>query len=366
MMTDNTTPLVSIIIRTCNRENLLKNALTSITKQDYQSIEVVIVNEGKGSLENIIAEFRPLIQQVVLIEEDNLLKPRGRAVAAQLGLDNCSGKYINFLDDDDWLLPHHISTLLQVIEKSPSLAVYSAVNCVYEDDDEQVIKVYREEYSLSKLFVANFIPIHSVLFDRVLLDYSVRFCAELKIYEDWDFWLQVAQHTSFSHVNEVTAVYRISQSGSGAHSDERLQVQYKEAVWKKWAQSIPEDVLLSIFNTAAVHEEFFSNQAAEMRGHLAHVKNLENQIAQSVKEKAELKQIAEENTQLQQSLKQSQEENIQLQQSNEQLQSIFNSQKSTIEAINHNQLRVNSKVNMIIIALPVIVVLISAFDYFLN
>jgi len=76
-----------------------------------------------------------------------------------------------------------------------------------------------------------------------------------------------------------------------------------------------------------------------MRGHLSHVKNLEDYIEQSVK-KSRAKATSYSN--------------------------LFCQLKSIIETINHNQLRVNSKVNMIIIALPEIVVLISAFDYFLN
>jgi hypothetical protein len=355
-MINNSTPLISVIIRSCNRPKLLQKALLSIKDQIYKNIEVIVVNEGKSSLRCVIDEFLLDIHRITLIEE-NLLQPRGRALAAQAGLNNSKGKYINFLDDDDWFLPNHFSTLLPVIENSPSLAVYSSVNCIYEDNESTIGHTYQEDYDHGKLFISNFIPIHSVIFDRVLLDYSVHFSPEFDIYEDWDFWLQIAQHTTLSHVNEITAVYRISPSGSGAHSNELLQKQHKEAIWKKWSNSIPENILLNILNTASIHDDFVQTKEKEMQGHLQHLQNLQNIV------------------------KKANEDNIKLQESNDLFQSLLLTQKSMTENIHDNllkmsndmhenqlsidkiQLRMNTKINYLLVATPIVFIITISLIY---
>jgi hypothetical protein len=59
----------------------------------------------------------------------------------------------------------------------------------------------------------NFLPIHSVLFHRSLLDAGCSFDGAFDLYEDWDFWLQVETHTPMGFVPGVSAAYRI-QPGS--------------------------------------------------------------------------------------------------------------------------------------------------------
>jgi hypothetical protein len=279
-------PLISIIIRSCNRPKLLEKALQSIVEQSYQSFEVVIVNEGLNSLHPLIDQFKLSLPNIVLIEEYTEL-PRGRSAAAQLGLNSSHGEYLSFLDDDDWLLPMHFQILLDSIENSPALAVYSSIDCVREGDESTVTYTYRSPYDPNKLYIKNYIPIHAVLFDRVLLDKGVAFSPEFKIYEDWDFWLQISQYTAFKHIDVVTAVYRISPAGSGAHSNHRLQQSNRDAIWEKWKEQQPESFQSDIFSLliqqeAKLDEKVSAIEAQEqhMQGHRQHVENQQSNIDQ--------------------------------------------------------------------------------------
>ena len=320
--TSQSSPLISIIIRSCNREKLLEKALNSIVKQHYQSLEVVIINEGQNSLKALTERFYERLPKVTLIEEEIDL-PRGRSAAAQLGLESSHGDYISFLDDDDWLLPNHFQVLLDAIENSPALAVYSSIDCVREDDEEKVVHTYRHSYNHNKLYISNYIPIHAVLFDRVLIDKGIAFSPEFSIYEDWDFWLQVSQHTAFKHVDITTAIYRISPAGSGAHSNQRLQQNSRESLWNKWASKQPKNFQNDLFEQLIQQNIAIDAQTEQMLGHNQHVTNQQHNIDQ-----------------LNQKIKQQQE--------------FFNdnlTQLKTLDILEKRQQRINQKVNYAAIAL---------------
>lgn len=99
-------PLVSIIIRTCQRPQVLQRALKSVQEQTYKNVQVVVVEDGKNESEEFIKKnFKDL----------NLLycatgEKRGRSCAGNIALEMAEGKYLNFLDDDDFLFPEHIYT----------------------------------------------------------------------------------------------------------------------------------------------------------------------------------------------------------------------------------------------------------------
>jgi len=349
-MTQTSSPLISVIIRSCNRPKLLEKAIASVQAQQYPNTEIVIINEGKNSLAEIAQNARQQVQNVVLVEED-LAQPRGRAAAAQLGIDSSNGQYLNFLDDDDWLYPNHFSTLLRALENSPSLAVYSSIDCVYEGKEDTVVLTYREPYDHNKLFLSNYIPIHSVLFDRVVLKHGVHFAAELAIYEDWDFWLQIAQHTRLLHVDTVTAVYRISPSGSGAHSDSQLQIQHREALWKKWSKALPQSLLFNLFNTTLQHDEFVKAQQQEMAGHRQHLQNYEQQvneksaalIALENHKDAEIVAIENEKNE---AIKKNAALTIEVEKNN-----VLLSQQQALNTLRDNQTRINQKINYALISI---------------
>jgi lipopolysaccharide biosynthesis protein len=91
--------------------------------------------------------------------------------------------------------------------------------------------------------VGNYLPIHGVMFDRgLVVDGGCRFDQAFQAYEDWDFWLQLARHSDFLHVDKVTAVYRISpNSGFGITASARVQEEGKRQVYAKWRSTVTDD-----------------------------------------------------------------------------------------------------------------------------
>ena len=222
-------PLVSVIIRSMDRPTL-KKALDSVALQTYSNIEVMVVNakgSGRSSLGGWCGRF-----PMRVVGKD---APLNRAAAANLGLDGAAGNYVIFLDDDGWFAPHHIHGLVQRILREPTVrAVYSDALVVDMQSDAAGV-VLNEEFDPVKLMGDNFLPIHSVLFDRGLVADGCRCDEALDVHEDWDFWLQVSGRTPFAHVEGIGA-YCAAQDGSqaGPGSTEGNGRWAREMLFEKW------------------------------------------------------------------------------------------------------------------------------------
>ncbi len=226
-------PLVSVIIRSMDRDTL-SDALDSVALQTYPNIEVVLVNakgQGHRSVEDWCGRF-PL--RMTTNDE-----PLGRSKAANAGLDAAQGEFLIFLDDDDLFDSDHIVNLIETLKNSKNcFAAYAGVRV--ESNAGATSGAFNQNYIPGRLMAGNFIPIHAVLFKRSLIAQDCRFDEALDCYEDWDFWLQVARKTDFTHTTKITAVYRtqLGNSRMSQPSAHNLQLQrsFRLKVWKKWWQ----------------------------------------------------------------------------------------------------------------------------------
>ena len=138
-----------------------------------------------------------------------------RAAAANAGLDAATGQLLMILDDDDLILPEHVHGLAAALDANPSCALaYADVDV--QDERGAPVGIYAWDYSRLQLARQNLFPVHAALFDAGLVrNRGCRFDETLEFFEDWDLWLQVAQHTDFVHHPRATAIYRnfLSQSG---------------------------------------------------------------------------------------------------------------------------------------------------------
>ena len=204
-------PLVSILIRSINRLPLLQQALASVVQQSYSRIEILVV-AAVPDHPVMPAACGP--HPLHLISSDC---PRHRCRAANVALDAANGAYLLFLDDDDWLLPGHLEKLAAALTEAPDLlAAYTGVQPIDEDGQPKGGPIDLP-FDALRLLAGNLMPLHAVLFRRQVIDLGCRFDENLDLFEDWDFWLQIACHSRFVHVPGVSACYRIHAS-SGVHA----------------------------------------------------------------------------------------------------------------------------------------------------
>ncbi len=214
------------MVRSIDRVQL-EEALDSIALQTWPNIEVVVIAAQPG---HRTLPARCGAHPLRLVSTDAPL-PRSRA--ANRALDEAAGQYLLFLDDDDWLLPGHISRLAQVLTGQPKvLAAYTGVSLA-NDKGQPLGQTMDLPFDGVRQLAGNLMPIHAVMFNRNLLELGVRFDEQLDRYEDWDFWLQAARHTVFAHVPGVSAVYRIHDS-SGVHEGAGASGGATQRIYDKW------------------------------------------------------------------------------------------------------------------------------------
>jgi len=257
-------PLVSIIIRSMDRPTL-SDALDSVAEQTYTHIEVVVVN-AKGAthcdLEKWLEHF-----PIRLIQSD---QPLGRSKAANVGLEAATGEYLIFLDDDDLFYPEHIANLIPALQNQQNIrCAYAGVHVEYYVDE--ILKTtadFNEPFDQRRLWGRNFIPIHAMLFAHSLVTAGCRFDENLEFFEDWDFWIQLTQHTTILHVDKIGAVYRnYGHSGLGLNQDKDNLRELRGKLYEKWKATLTGEQLDDLIEyreetIARLNEQFIRSSHA--------------------------------------------------------------------------------------------------------
>lgn len=106
---------VSIIIPCYNMEKTMLRTLNSIREQEYSNLEAIIINDGSTDNTQAIAEkYIQMDNRFKLINIQN----KGVSNARNVGLDNCDGDYITFIDgDDNYTTPYAIFTMVKAIKE---------------------------------------------------------------------------------------------------------------------------------------------------------------------------------------------------------------------------------------------------------
>ena len=101
---------ISVIIPIYNVEEYLARCLDSVTGQTFRDIEIICVNDGSTDESAAIAEqYAKKDRRISLINQEN----KGLSAARNAGMRVARGKYISFVDSDDYLVPGMMNSLLQ-------------------------------------------------------------------------------------------------------------------------------------------------------------------------------------------------------------------------------------------------------------
>lgn len=144
--------LVSVIVPTYKRGEILANALESLTKQTYRNFEVVLVNDCPeekwiSNVEEIANRYKDSMD-IHLIHNTG---KHGSAAARDVGIANAKGTYITFLDDDDSYLSQKIESQLAVMMETDAdfsitdLEQYDENGKFVEKRDRSYIKSTKNE-----------------------------------------------------------------------------------------------------------------------------------------------------------------------------------------------------------------------------
>jgi glycosyltransferase involved in cell wall biosynthesis len=219
--------LVSVIVRSMGRPSLGK-ALDSIAAQTHRPMEIVLVDAAGGA--TVPAAHGGLPIRVVR------KGPLDRARAANVGLEAARGGWVMFLDEDAEIEPTHVQDLLLAASMARLPAAYSQTRLIGATGE--VERMLGGPFDRLALFRSNYLSTHSVLFNRALVTQGCRFDETLAMFEDWDFWLQVAMRTPMAFSGKPTAIYHAepgeSGGGGGVNLDREAVLAQRERLLRKW------------------------------------------------------------------------------------------------------------------------------------
>ena len=117
------TPLVSAIVTTYNRANLIGETINSILKQSFKNFELLIVDDGStDNTGDVINSFQD--KRIVYIKSDNW---GGPARPRNIGIKRAKGEYIAFCDDDDLWVKDKLEKQLNIFKTYDVVGVGSLV-----------------------------------------------------------------------------------------------------------------------------------------------------------------------------------------------------------------------------------------------
>lgn len=213
-MTTERQPLVSVVIPVFNGESCIARAIQSALDQGCADLEVVVVDDGSTDRTSEIV--RRFGKSVIYKYQHN----QERSVARNTGIELTRGRYIAFLDADDWWLPGKLERQIAHAERHSNLGiVYSWVSVVNEDG--KLLRLLGNErpscettgVDLFEWFLlGHSVPTPSVIIRRECLDVVGCFDETITYIEDWDLWMRIASRYSIGHVTEPLACYQVHHS----------------------------------------------------------------------------------------------------------------------------------------------------------
>ena len=242
-------PLVSIILPVYNAQNHLARCVGSICAQTYRNIEIIILNDGsKDQSLPVCEEFRQKDPRILLVDKAN----SGVSDTRNLGLKLASGKYVEFVDSDDYLDPDFTERLVAAAEENEAdfvIAPYKMVIPAGASKPEQVLDKIQDE--LGVMSVARppevreygFLPagvydkdtfalrlmdkpasyFYSVLWNKlyrrdILTDNDIQFVSEMRWAEDLVFNLRYIQYAERFVAIDKPGYYYVQNPQSICHT----------------------------------------------------------------------------------------------------------------------------------------------------
>jgi hypothetical protein len=208
-------PLVSIVMATWNRPDVLREGLGHLRAQTYPNIETIVVNNNGTPVDDVVAAF----PGTILIDRDvnsgNPTQPRND------GFRRSRGTFVTFLDDDDLFFPDHVATNVEALERTGAACSKGDFLVRLVERDASGVEVeagwdLERNAGLTKreLLVVNRIGYLTVFARRSAIEAVGVFKADAGL-DELDMWVRLASLDDFVHLDRPTTAYTIRVNWEG-------------------------------------------------------------------------------------------------------------------------------------------------------
>ncbi|MBQ0028902.1 MAG: glycosyltransferase family 2 protein [Bacteroidales bacterium] len=203
--------LVSAVITTHNRVDLLKRAIASVLNQTYSNVECVVVDDASTDDTNVYCESLPI--NYIRISPD---ERRGGNYARNKGILAAKGEYVAFLDDDDYWHTNKIEEQMNLVREKNAKVVYCGERLEFVDSDgvrcEDLLPVKWMNGDISRKILYNICTTTScLLVEKKLLEDIGLFDESISFWQEYELSIRLAQKVEFYSVNSPLITYRINK-----------------------------------------------------------------------------------------------------------------------------------------------------------
>ena len=213
--------MVSIIVPIYNAENYLRRCVDSILNQEYTDYELLLVNDGSTDASgDICEEYGDRDPRVIVIQKENT----GVSDSRNRALDRARGKYLQFLDSDDWITPDATRLFVRAAEEYGCDMVISDFYRVVGErlstkgDIEEEGVLTREEFAAHMMEnPADFY--YGVLWNKlyrrdIVEEHNLRMDTDINWCEDFMFNLEYIRYAKVFYALHAPIYYYVKRKGS--------------------------------------------------------------------------------------------------------------------------------------------------------
>ncbi len=223
--------LISIIIPVYNVEKYLKECVDSVRKQTYKNLEIILIDDGsKDNSEKLCDELAKEDNRIKVIHKEN----GGLSDARNVGIENATGEYIQFIDSDDFVEKDMIEILHNdICQEKADVSMCSLY--LYKDGEKTTDASYKREIFNKEQVLKEILLDERVrsyawnkMFKKSLFE-SIRF-PKGKVFEDIYTMSTIFQKANKIVFNDIPLYYYRQREGSILHNQtNELRLEYIKA-----------------------------------------------------------------------------------------------------------------------------------------
>lgn len=180
---------------TYNRADQLEPTIKNIFEQDYNAMEVVIVNDG--STDNTLSVLN-MLQNTFDFKVIHNKKNEGLQKSLNIGIQHARGKYIARIDDHDrWIKKDKLSKQVSFLESNPEVGI---VGTSYKSGEKTIQNPLSDSEIRNQILMRSPFCHVSVLIVRTIFAKAGGYDESLPYSEDWDLWLKIGRIAQFANL----------------------------------------------------------------------------------------------------------------------------------------------------------------------
>jgi glycosyltransferase involved in cell wall biosynthesis len=218
-------PLVSVVIPAYNCAQYIAQAIQSLLDQSFTNLEIIIVNDGSPDTPALEAALRPFESRILYLKQAS----KGPASARNTGIRRAQGKYVAFLDGDDYWAPEHLAMQIRMLEQEPGLEL-AYCDCVLIKDEKAYTHAFRLQPQAARVSLESLlseesaISTSSTVVSRAAIVSAGLFDESFVRCEDFDMWLRLAYRGVRMNFHSDAPVYhRMNSAGLSANRTAMIQ-----------------------------------------------------------------------------------------------------------------------------------------------